>query len=138
MRLCILLSCLAVCGCTASVKFIDRTNGEIYVGKTGGTFRGEGSINAKIEDKAYSGDWFYSQIGGGYSLGSAVGLAGGQSSFATGTAIGLSAQGQGLITMRDGNGSYVRCVFNFNTFSNHGLGECLRNDGRQYDLTLKR
>ena len=40
--------------------------------------------------------------------------------------------------MRAPDGTFVRCVFTFNTMGNTGLGQCLRNDGRKFDLLIKR
>jgi hypothetical protein len=118
--------------------FIDRTDGQEYAGSTGGTMSGDGDISAMIEGTSYSGHWIYSASGGGYSLGTASAYSGGTSAFGTGTALGVSAQGNGLINMRSASGQFMRCVFNFNTLSNRGIGECLRNDGRPYDLRIKR
>jgi hypothetical protein len=107
MRFLIVASLFALTGCAASVTFVDRTNGEEYIGKTGGTSRAEGQLS-------------------------------GTAAFGTATGVAVSAHGNGLINMRDMAGSYIRCVFSFNGLSNTGIGECQRNDGRQYDLRIKR
>jgi hypothetical protein len=129
---------LLLSGCAASLTFVDRTDGQEYVGKTGGTMSGDGKLSAVIEGTPYSGSWIYSAGGGGYTLGTATGTTGTTSAVATGTAFAVSAQGNGLMNMRSASGAFIRCVFNFNTLSNRGIGECLRNDGRQYDLRIKR
>lgn len=136
-----LLSLLFVgllCGCAATVTLVDRTNGQEYTGKTGGTGRSEGGLTAVIEGSTYTGHWIYSASGGAYSLGTGVAFAHGTTAVATGSAIAVSAQGNGLIDMRDGAGHFIRCVFSFNAFSNTGIGECQRNDGRLYDLRVTR
>lgn len=127
-----------LCGCAATATFVDRTNGQEYTGKTGGTGRSEGSLTAVIEGSTYTGHWIYSASGGAYSLGTGVAFARGTTAVGTGSAIAVSAQGNGLIDIRDGAGHFIRCVFTFNAFSNTGIGECQRNDGRLYDLRITR
>ena len=99
---------------------------------------GDGQITATIDGLLYKGTWIYSASGGGYALGSGAAFSGGASAFGTATAVGVSAQGNGLINMRADGGQLMRCIFNFNTLSDRGIGECQRNDGRQFDLRLKR
>jgi hypothetical protein len=125
-------------GCAASLTFVDRTDGQEYFGKTGGTMSSDGKLSALIEDTLYSGSWIYSAGGGGYTLGTATATTGTTSAVATGTAFAISAQGNGLMNMRSESGAFIRCVFNFNTLSDRGIGECRRNDGRLYDLKIKR
>lgn len=130
--------CLALSGCAARVTFVDRSNGDEFVGKTGATGGGEGEISALIEGDAYTGHWIVSANGGGYSLGVGFGSFGRSTALVTSTAVDVSAQGNGLVNMKSTNGQLMRCVFNFNGLSNTGIGECERNDGRLYDLRIKR
>lgn len=129
---------LALGGCAASATFVDRTNGDEYAGKTGGTAHGDGEISALIEGVSYAGHWIVSASGGGFSLGTGFASSGHATAFGTSTGIGISAQNNGLINMKAADGQLMRCVFEFNGLSNHGIGECERNDGRQYDLRIKR
>jgi tetratricopeptide (TPR) repeat protein len=50
--------------------------------------------------------------------------------------VNSSAQGNGLLNMTGSNGSFIKCVFDYNKSSNSGIGKCQRNDGRIYDLTI--
>ena len=142
----ILLAAMLLSGCAAQLTFIDRTDGKIYTGTTGGTQGSSGEASANIGGKSYSGPWIYSSVGGGYSLGNfsstttAMGRNIHATAFNTGTSSALlvSAQGNGLINLHSDNGSFIRCVFNFNTMSNTGIGQCRRNDGREYDFTARR
>lgn len=134
----LLLSLFMLSGCAADLKFIDHSNGNEYTGKTGTTLGGKGTIQASIDGAFYDGSFIYMANGGGYSLTSAMvntptGAVYGQSSTAA-----ISANGQGLINLHSSEGKFIRCVFNFNSLSNKGLGECLRNDGRTYDLWIDR
>ena len=139
-------SVLLLAGCAAQLTFIDRTDGTVHLGSSGSTAGNAGEATATIANAAYSGPWVYSASGGGYSLGNAFGTAtsfgqGGAASVfgsATVSSLVLSAQGNGLINMRSKDGAFMRCVFNFNSMSSTGIGQCVRNDGREFDLTIKR
>jgi len=149
------MSAIAICaaaltGCAAQLTFIDRADGQLYQGQTGNTTSSSGNATATIAGASYSGPWVFSQTGGSYTLGNMNTLAGGTAvgTMGTATAVGsststmsaftTSAQGRGLMNLRSADGSFVRCVFDFNTWSNTGIGQCVRNDGREFDLTLKR
>lgn len=125
-------------GCAAQVTFIDRSNGETYVGKTGGTASGQGDITANVEGQPYSGTWIYERSGDGFALGTAYASSGTHTAVAQGESMVVGATGNGQIDMRASSGLFIRCVFNFNSMSNRGIGECLRNDGRTYDLHISR
>lgn len=134
---------IALAGCAASMEFIDRTNGATYQGVSGSTAGSKGTATATIEGETYSGTWVYTPSGGGYSLGTSTGSSvASDGSIATATVTSgtmtVSAHGKGLLTLRGDRGGYVRCVFNFNAWSDTGIGECARNDGRLFDLTIDR
>jgi len=139
----VVMSALFLAGCAASLRFIDQEDGAVYLGKTGATMGSSGALTAQIEGEQYEGEWIYSPRGGGYTLGTSSATAyGSQGGFAsahgTSTAVHTSASGSGLITMRSSGGSFMRCVFDFNTNSDTGVGQCQRNDGRLYDVMIKR
>jgi len=129
---------VSLCGCAATVTFVDRTDGHEYIGKSGGTGRAEGELSALIEGSTYTGHWIYTANGGGYSLATGAAFSGRASAFGSASAVNIFAQGNGLINIRSDTGQFMRCVFNFNGMSNTGIGECQRNDGREYDLRIKR
>jgi len=133
-----LTTAIALSGCAAGLTFIDRSDGNSYSGTTSATVSGNGTVTASIEGAEYVGTWIYSASGGAYTIGNAFATSGSTSAFATGNSYSVSAQGNGLINMKSSSGPFLRCVFNFNTLSNKGTGECLRNDGRNYDLYVKR
>jgi hypothetical protein len=147
-------------GCAGKFTLIDRSDGQIYKGSTdGSTMGGSGNATLLIEGETYSGTWIYQASGGSFNftnfsstssvsgsattLGPNGGLAtttlsGTGTSSGSATGLGVSAVGNGMINARATSGKFVRCVFSFNTMSNTGIGECLRNDGRTYDLNVKR
>lgn len=149
-----------VSGCAGKFTLIDRSDGQIYSGSTdGSTMGGSGNATLLIEGESYSGPWIYQASGGSFNFtnfadtssvsGSAttVGPKGGMATTTlngigtasgSATTLGASAVGNGMINARAASGRFVRCVFSFNTMSNTGIGECLRNDGRTYDLNVKR
>lgn len=154
MKKLLLVAVVLLSGCAAKLSLIDRSNGTIHLGTTGSTAASSGEASVAIDGVKYSGQWVYSQNGGGYSLGTgfANGTSNGTITGSGGTAFVnsnsqqtvvtsnyiASAQGNGLINLRADNGSFIRCVFSFNSMSNSGLGQCARNDGREFDLTIVR
>ncbi|WP_413730811.1 hypothetical protein [Sodalis sp. RH22] len=129
---------ILISGCAADLKLVDRSSGIEYAGKTGSTMGGEGTVNALVENSNYSGSFIYMENGGGYSLTSATATSGVATAYGQSMTTTLSARGHGMINMRALEGKFIRCVFDFNSLSNKGIGECIRNDGRQYDLWIKR
>lgn len=146
-------------GCAGKFTLIDRSNGEIHTGSTdGSTMSGTGSVVLNIEGEDYRGPWVYQASGGSFSFsnfsttsnvfasGNAMGargvstaqLSGTGVSGGTSSALGVSAVGNGMINAKATSGKFVRCIFTFNTMNNTGIGECARNDGRVYDLNVRR
>lgn len=148
---------LLLAGCAAKISVIDRTDGAIYSGTTeGGTGGGSGQATVEIEGEKYVGPWIYQPSGGSfgfgnfstttslsgtatnYASGGMTALSGTGSSAGTASMFTSSAVGNGMLNAKAPSGKFIRCVFTFNTLQNTGIGECLRNDGRAYDMTLKR
>lgn len=150
---------LLTSGCAAKFTMIDRANGDIHTGQTdGSTMGGSGSAVLRIEDEDYKGPWIYQSSGGSFGFGnfsavsSATGTAtafGGRNpglanltgtGVSTGTAstYGVSAVGSGMINAKAASGKFVRCIFTFNVMTDTGIGECMRSDGRTYDLNVRR
>ena len=146
---------LLLSGCAAQLSFIDRVDGSKYAGRTGSTAGGAGAAQAEIAGRSYTGEWIFQRSGGSMMLGSM-----GTSSFGSGTvqsgtnsaflygfgsttgsmsALAVPTSGQGMLHLRAvEGGSHVRCIFTFNAMGNTGIGECRREDGREFDLLIKR
>lgn len=141
-RILVLAMAAALNGCAASLKFIDRETGDIYLGKTGSTASGSGSVTADIAGEAFAGEWVYTPNGGGYTLATGSAMASGPSGVTTAsgtvTGVTVAAKGDGMIHMKGASGHAMRCVFTFNSMSDSGMGECQRNDGRLFDVTIRR
>lgn len=150
---------LSLSACSGKFTLIDRANGDIHTGVTdGSTMSGSGSVVLNIEGEEYRGPWIYQASGGTFSFsnfsttsnafvtGSALGprglstaqMTGTETSNGTASALGVSAVGNGMINAKSQSGKFVRCIFTFNTMNNTGIGECARNDGRAYDLNVRR
>jgi hypothetical protein len=139
---------------------IDRVDGNRYAGTTDGTTAGgAGEATIEVEGEKYTGPWIYQPSGGSFgfnSFSSQANITGTGSSYnpnfgatnstlqgrattsGSGTSFAVSAIGNGMMNVRAPSGKFMRCVFSFHTLQNTGIGECLRNDGRTYDLTVKR
>ncbi len=151
---------IALTGCAAKMTLIDRTDGKLYSGATdGSTVTGTGNATINVEDEKYAGPWIYQPSGGSFGFSNFAGtthavgsvnaynantgftnanLHGTATTTGSASAFAVSAVGNGMINVRADSGKFMRCVFTFNTLQNTGIGECLRNDGRTYDLTLRR
>lgn len=146
-------------GCAAKMTLTDRTDGQSYFGMTEGTSGGNGTVKFTIEGEEYAGTWTYQPNGGGFTMASmrgtsdlsgmattttATGRVANTQFSGTGTSVGtasmltMSAVGNGMANARAASGKFIRCVFTFNSLQNTGLGECQRNDGRTYDMQIKR
>lgn len=92
------------------------------------------SVSIILDGETYVGHYVYVQ-GGAFSLGMAS--AGGQ--VATGSAIGVSAVGNGNVLAQSADGQHnLRCVFNFSGWTQQGTGVCLTDNGNTYDLQIVR
>src|SRR5450631_2402126 len=88
------------CATTATLTFVDRSDGQEYTVKTAPVKGAEGEFSALVEGAAYTGHWIYTPNGGGYSLATGSGFSGGKSAVGLATGVNVSAQGNGLINMR--------------------------------------
>ncbi|API76504.1 hypothetical protein BL247_20305 [Ralstonia solanacearum] len=92
------------------------------------------SVSITLDGETYVGHYVYVQ-GGAFSLGSA--FSGGQS--ATGSAIGVSAVGNGNVLAQSADGQHnLRCVFSFSGWTQQGTGVCLNDSGNAYDMQITR
>jgi hypothetical protein len=81
-------------------------------------------------------------MGGNYTIGTVNTSSYGSSGYTTGTGtftgVSPAMSGNGLITMKSDRGSFMRCVFSYSSWSSTGIGQCERNDGKSFDLIIKR
>ncbi|MGF6905325.1 hypothetical protein [Paraburkholderia sp. GAS348] len=92
------------------------------------------SVAITLDGRTYNGRYVYVQ-GGSFSL--ANGFGGGQAY--TGTAVGVSAVGNGNVLAESTDGLHnLRCVFSFSGWSQSGTGVCLTDAGEAYDLQITR
>ena len=144
MKYKLLLLALLLTGCSAKLTFIDNTDGKAYFGHVPSATSSTGQATALIGGVQYSGPWVFSAQGGGMSIGfggmSGTAYSGAKSASFYGTSDALSfassAQGNGLLNMTGSDGSFIKCVFDYNKSSSSGIGKCQRNDNRIYDLTI--
>jgi len=142
------------------MTLIDRSDGQRYTGSTDGTTMGaSGEATIEVEGEVYKGPWIYQSNGGSFSFSNFTSrttydgtansynpimgntnmqLQGNASAQGSGSGLTVSAVGNGMLNVRSSSGKFMRCIFTFNTMQNTGIGECLRNDGRTYDLMIKR
>jgi hypothetical protein len=118
---------VAISGCTITPTFTERSTGQMYSGRTtGAMFNNDGRIEVNIDGENFSGNWTYMPGG----------TAGSSSSTLGGSKAGFGS-GKGLANLRGEKGSSLRCVFEFNSSSATGIGECMHGDGRVFDVTMR-
>jgi len=91
------------------------------------------SVTVTLDNETYTGHYVYVQ-GGSFSLGTAFGS--GQT--VTGSAVGVSAVGNGNVLAQSADGHNLRCVFTFSGWSQQGTGACLTDAGALYDMQITR
>ncbi len=132
------------CSTQGQLTFIDNVDGKMYYGQIPSAISSNGQAIAQISNVQYIGPWLYSAQGRGISFsftelsGSAFSSTKTASLFGTENSFGVNtaAQGNGLLGMTGSDGSFIKCIFDYNTSSKSGIGKCQRNDNRLYDLLV--
>ena len=118
---------LGLTGCSVTPTLVDRTTGQFYSGRTTGTaFSNSGEIETVIDGEKFSGEWTYMPGG---TVGDRSTTLGGDGR--------IWGSGRGLASMKGDRGSTMRCIFEYQSTSATGIGECTRSDGRLFDLTMR-
>lgn len=130
---CMALVAVTLAGCAHQLTLTPADGrGAIGRGEAPGSAGNHGVLRVSLESRAYEGEWTLKQDGGSYGFGTAY--AG--TSVATGTFMGLAAEGNGQAYMTEAGGGSLACRFNFNSMSGTGIGQCRRDDGKIYDLQI--
>jgi hypothetical protein len=125
------LLALSLQGCaTYNLDLMPRTQGPMAHGVAKQIDK---SVTITLGGETYSGHFAYVE-GGSFSLGTAFS----GTHVATGSAVGISATGNGNVLASAPDGHNLRCVFSFSGWSQAGTGECLTDDGALYDLQISR
>ncbi|MGF6903151.1 hypothetical protein P3T22_004437 [Paraburkholderia sp. GAS348] len=127
----VLVAALTLQGCaTYDLSLLPRTAGPMAYGTAKQIDK---SVAITLDGRTYNGRFVYVQ-GGAFSLASRFG--GGQTY--TGTAVGVSAVGNGNVPAESADGHNLRCVFSFSGWSQSGTGVCLTDAREAYDLQITR
>jgi len=95
-----------------------------------------GDIQVSLAGKIYSGTWVYVSAGGAVGFSNAYATSGVATATAAGTMVALPTGGGGTILASAGDGSTLRCQFEYNQFGATGIGVCQDNNGVFYDLQI--
>jgi hypothetical protein len=101
------------------------------------TGRGGGDIQISLGGKTYTGTWVYVANGGAIGFGTASAVSGLATATATGTMLAMPTGGGGTILASAGDGSTLRCDYQYNSMGATGLGVCQDNKGGVYDLQIR-
>ena len=128
---------LSGCASQHHLTFVNRTTGEMGSSEvaTGIGNRG-GDIQVSLAGKIYSGTWVYVSAGGAVGFSNAYATSGVATATAAGTMVALPTGGGGTILASAGDGSTLRCQFEYNQFGATGIGVCQDNNGVFYDLQI--
>jgi len=119
------------------LTLVNRTTGETGSStvETGIGSRG-GDIQIALAGKTYSGTWVYMSNGGALGFSNGYTTGGLATATTVGTVAALPTSGGGTILASAGDGSTLRCQFQYNQYGASGLGVCQDNKGVSYDLQI--
>jgi hypothetical protein len=135
------LSAMALAACANTVTLTSRDGGPSGAGTSTGALANHGRLKIMLEGKQYAGEWIVSDEGRftGYDEGRA-GQKFTQKNLAVASGIiraGASGNGDGRAYANAPGGATLRCHFNVNSLTSTAFGQCERDDGRVYDLTMR-
>ena len=128
---------LASCTQTRNVYLTGRTSGatvQTQVITMSGQPSGEATL--RLNGKTYTGRWVYMSGGGSVGLTTATAVSGAHTASSTGMALGLPSGGNGTMNLAASDGSTLRCIFQYSTWSRSGVGVCEGSDGEIYDIQI--
>jgi hypothetical protein len=137
------LAATALAGCGSTVILTSRDGGPGGVGAAPGGMSSHGALKIDLEGKQYVGEWIVSAEGGfsGFSdPGAPARKKFGSHKLAQATGIvsaGLASNGDGRAYANAPDGTTLHCNFRLNAVTSVAQGQCERNDGRLYDLTMR-
>jgi hypothetical protein len=137
------LGAVALAGCGSTVTLTSRDGGPGGVGVSPHAMGGHGTLKIDLEGQRYVGEWVVSAEGGfaGFSNPDAsVRKKFGSHKLAQATGLvsaGIASNGDGRAYANAPGGGALRCNFRFNAVTSTAQGQCERNDGRLYDLTMR-
>lgn len=132
-------ACLGACAPSAILVDL-QTGREFPVTVNGGVVSNSGRLTMDVDGETFSGPWVYKSDGGfiGSSFGSASMSTSQGTALGTGSATSVlsSTQGNGIATLSGSNGGVMRCRFGYSSMSGTGIGKCVDDEDRVYDLLI--
>ncbi|MEM9438442.1 MAG: hypothetical protein AAGA15_15535 [Pseudomonadota bacterium] len=123
--------------CEPTITLMDRRTGEIGTGTAqNATLGSTGAIQINFQNEQFSGTWTAVRDPGGFSLGTGTVFNGDESAFGTFSTSLTSDSGFGTALLRSTQGAAMRCEFRYSLSTYTGVGVCLSNDGREFDMQL--
>ncbi|WP_296596454.1 hypothetical protein [Phenylobacterium sp.] len=126
---------LLVAGCSHGLLLTPQDGvGPVGRGSAPTSMGYSGKMTVDLAGKHYVGDWTLQSTGGGVGIGTA--FSGG--TVASGSFVGLSANGNGRAYLTEAGGASLACQFTYNEMSATGIGVCRSSvDGKLYDLAIQ-
>ena len=137
MRFTWMLAATILAGCAHQVSLVPRGDGPIGTGSAPASMGDSGKLSVELGGKTYSGEWIFVRDGG--TVGAAFGSAwsGGTTVTGNSTFFGASTVGNGRAILTAADGSRIRCAFRYNEWGSTGIGECIDDEERLYDMFIK-
>ncbi len=126
-------ACLVLAGCSHSLALMERGGPRVASGTSSVVGK---KVEIQLDGKTYRGN--YSLVKDGYSTFTNAQAYSSTGRFAYGSAqsYGSSSMGTGNIIARSDDGSGIRCIFQFSSNSQSGMGECQDDKGGIWDLQI--
>lgn len=146
MRVFLIASFILLAGCASKITLVPQDGlGPIGRGEAPMSIGNSGRLTIDLDGKTYEGEWTFMSGGGfiGSSFGTGTANAYGGGSYASSnmstqsTSVLQSTSGSGQAWAQTPDGEILRCRFDYNTFSSTGLGVCVDETDRVYDLTIR-
>lgn len=129
---------LALTGCAYPLALHSRDGS---IGGVGEASSGNKSMTISIGDRVFTGSYIFDSgsVAPVYTYGSATAVSGARTVQSYGSSYGTAyvpGSNSGQAFLRSLDGGSLRCQFRY--IDSSGLGECVDNLGRQYDLVIGR
>ena len=127
----LVLAGLSLTSCAHPIQLTPRDGGPIAYGTAPAGLGDKGKLTVNLDGKVYTGRWVLVRSG-------AIGFGSAFTGMTTvsSSAIGMEAGGGGQAILSAPDGSRLRCAFRYSEISAAGLGECVDDAGKIYDMMI--
>lgn len=129
----LLLTSIAITGCSGFVQMMPRDSGKVYQGSVQGSMGGAGKMAIVIDGEHYEGPVVRTGSNGSFGF---VQTYGQRSGVTTGLGLGIGSEARVKAILSTSTGKGLRCEFTSD--GNGGGGVCVDDSGRVLDAVVSR